>query len=114
MAKALEDNKKILANDPQKVYPKAASIQTEQAIKTSHMGSQNRPPHNRGQANSRQNMSQKSTQDRIRPTLLEMVTAIVLHYLLVWLCIITTCPGHPRIILTPFLLNCTGFIPSCL
>ncbi|XP_040197215.1 nuclear fragile X mental retardation-interacting protein 1 [Rana temporaria] len=75
VAKALEDNKKILAMDPQKVYPKAASIQTEQAIKTSHTGSQNRPPHNGGQANSRQNMSQKSTQARIRPTLLEMLLA---------------------------------------
>ncbi|XP_077339342.1 FMR1-interacting protein NUFIP1 [Lithobates pipiens] len=75
VAKALEDNKIILAKDPQKVYPEAVSIKTEQAVKTSHMGSQNRPPHNRGQANYRQNMSQKSTEARNRPTLLEMLLA---------------------------------------
>ncbi|CAI9616087.1 unnamed protein product [Staurois parvus] len=50
-------------------------MKTEQAIKPSHMGSQNRPPQNKFQANYRQNVMGKSTGARKRTTLLEMLLA---------------------------------------
>ncbi|XP_018412105.1 PREDICTED: nuclear fragile X mental retardation-interacting protein 1 [Nanorana parkeri] len=75
VAKALEDNKKILAKVTQNVYSKAASTKPEQTLKTSNMGSQSRPPHNKVQTNYRQNLAEKSSRPRKRPTLLEMLLA---------------------------------------
>ncbi|KAM5180163.1 FMR1-interacting protein NUFIP1 [Mantella aurantiaca] len=72
VTKALEENKKILAKETQN--PKASNMKTEQVLKMSYMGSQNRPFNNKVQANSR-HKNQKSTRAEHRPTLLEMLLA---------------------------------------